>query len=318
VITSSAIQPGLDQVLTGQVKDERHARIFANSEILDEQEFTIFHQIVLGFCHTELENQFKFNYRDIDLPDANGRTPLLWAAWRGETQKVKVLLELGADPNKKDLEEFSPLAKAAQSGHLDCVRALVKGGATVTTTTYWGLAPIHLACQNVLKGLRVVEYLLAHGATATATTPGGGTPLHFACNRGATSIVSLLLKHGVDIDVRNVSGDSPVMVAAQGGRDDITCLLIDTGARLDFQSNDGLNIVHFVVFGGSVRTFEALTKAVNDGRLPAVSMKAQHEGHGIKHCFGNCRRLRASGDSGNTPEETNMFQHLLDAVDDIK
>jgi hypothetical protein len=59
------------------VKDEQHARIFANSKILDEQEFTILHQIVLGFCHTELKMQFKLNYRDIDLPDANGRTPLL-------------------------------------------------------------------------------------------------------------------------------------------------------------------------------------------------------------------------------------------------
>jgi ankyrin repeat protein len=53
------------------------------------------------------------------------------------------LLELGADPNEKDIEGFSPLAKAAQSGYLDCVHALVDGGATVTTTTYWGLEPIH-------------------------------------------------------------------------------------------------------------------------------------------------------------------------------
>lgn len=206
------------------MKDEQHARIFANSEILDEQESTIFHQIVLGFCHTELEKQFKFNYRDIDLPDVNGRTPLLWAAWRGKSQKVRILLELGADPNKKDIEGFSPLAKAAQSGYLDCVRALVDGGATVTTTIYWGLEPIHLACQNALKGLRVVEYLLVHGATATATTPSGGTQLYFACNRGAISIVKLLLNYGVDVHVRNVSGDSPVMVAAQGRRDDITYL----------------------------------------------------------------------------------------------
>lgn len=316
-LNNTAIQPGLDWVLSGQVNDEHHTRIFANNEILDEQEFTVFHQIVLGFCHTELENQFKFNYRDVDLPDANRRTPLLWAAWRGDIQKVRVLLELGADPNKKDLQGYGPLAKAAEAGHLECVRALVNGGATVTTKSDPGFEPIHLACENSSEGLRIVKYLLAHGSTATTLGPGGWTPLHCACYRGATSIISLLLKHGVDIDIQNELGVSPVMAAAQIGHDDITCLLIDIGARLDFQSNDGLNLVHFVVIGGSARTLETLTRAVHDGRLPVVSLESQHEGHGIKHCFEICRPLEASG-TDTTAEEKDMFQRLLDAFDGLK
>lgn len=296
------------------MKDEHNTRIFANNEILDEQDFTIFHQIVLGFCHTELEKQFKFSYREIDLPDVNNRTPLLWAAWRGDIKKVRVLLELGADPNKKDLEGYSPLAKAAQAGHFECVRALVEGGATVNTKTVWD---VHLISPTVSNGLRIAEYLLAHGSTATAPSHRGWTPLHCACYCGATSIVSLLLKHGVDIDIQNELGDSPVMVAAQIGHDDITCLLIDMGARLDFQSNDGLNLVHFVVIGGSARMLEALTRAVHDGRVPVVSLESQHEGHGIKHCFEICRPLEAFG-FDTTAKEKDMFQRLLDAFDGLK
>lgn len=312
---SSAIQPGLDLVLTGRLEDELHTRIFASSEIIDEQDFSIFHQIVLGFCHSELEKQFKSNYRDVDLPDANGRTPLLWAAWRGEAQKVRILLELGASSNKVDLEGYSALARAAQSGHLDCVRILIDGGAMVTMTTSWGLEPIHLACQNPLNGLNIVKYLLAHGATAITTTPGAGTPLHFASNRGATSIVKLLLKHGADINARNVSGDSPVMTALQGRHNETTCLLIRMGARLDFQSDDGLNMLHYAAFGGGVRSWEALTEAARDGRLSGISVGTQHEGHVVQQCLVDCRRLRSRGGSGITAEEIDMFQRLLDAVD---
>lgn len=39
---------------------------------------------------------------DIDKPDYNGITPLMWAAREGSVKTVELLLQLGADPSRKD------------------------------------------------------------------------------------------------------------------------------------------------------------------------------------------------------------------------
>ncbi|KAF2645322.1 ankyrin, partial [Massarina eburnea CBS 473.64] len=130
---------------------------------------------------------------DVNTTDANGRTPLYWAAWRGDVSNVKELISHGANVNIEDYEGFAPLARAAQAGHLSTVRVLLRANALIdTTTSSWGYQPIHLACENEPNGHKIVKELLDKGANLNAYSRGSGTPLHNAANRGSLETITLL------------------------------------------------------------------------------------------------------------------------------
>lgn len=73
----------------------------------------------------------------VDSTDGiTGRTPLYYAAARGQGEAVKSLLKFGADPNSLSKEpgygttfRYTPLHPAAQKGHAAVVSALLKRGA---------------------------------------------------------------------------------------------------------------------------------------------------------------------------------------------
>jgi len=60
--------------------------------------------------------------------DAHDRTPLHWAAYKGATDAVRLLLVLGADPGATDDEGATPLHWAALRGHRDACLLLVRAG----------------------------------------------------------------------------------------------------------------------------------------------------------------------------------------------
>ena len=65
---------------------------------------------------------------------SSGATLLHYAAKYGKVDRVRALLERGADVNAKDEDDQTPLHWAAQSGHVDCVRALLERGADVNVS----------------------------------------------------------------------------------------------------------------------------------------------------------------------------------------
>ena len=65
----------------------------------------------------------------IDTRDMMGRTALLYAATGPFPETVRILLDKGAEPNVVDSDEhFSPLMHAAAEGHLDVVKILMEAG----------------------------------------------------------------------------------------------------------------------------------------------------------------------------------------------
>ena len=56
---------------------------------------------------------------------------LMKASESGHLQCVDILLKVGADVNKPDVENYTPLLKVSQNGHHQCIEALLKAGAFV-------------------------------------------------------------------------------------------------------------------------------------------------------------------------------------------
>ena len=56
----------------------------------------------------------------------------MWAADNGHTEVVKILIKNGAAPNTQDLDVWTALMKAVYKKHVEIVQTLIKNGAVQT------------------------------------------------------------------------------------------------------------------------------------------------------------------------------------------
>ena len=168
---------------------------------------------------------------DIDYNTERERTPLYLAAWYAQSSIVQILLNAGADPNKKAKEwpMATPLVIATEYGHLNVVKMLLDGGALPNIEISYGFTCLHLAVREEHND--VLKLLLEKGANpnaATAMKKGqypGCTPLHIAARKGNKDGVRCLLNSWANPNMADQHGLTPLNWAIQGGHMDIAYLL---------------------------------------------------------------------------------------------
>jgi hypothetical protein len=102
----SAFHYAWDSILTdtstdtsNSVQKQRLLELFPQEEGgLDERQFTRLHKCVLHLIGTEIDQELEISTALIDVQDNIGRTPLYWAARRGDAHAVKLLIQNGANP----------------------------------------------------------------------------------------------------------------------------------------------------------------------------------------------------------------------------
>jgi ankyrin repeat protein len=134
---------------------------------------------------------------DVKARTDAGCTALNGAAIAGNAGIVKLLLDHGADPNiryeePETIGDFqTPALNAAWHGHADCLRVLMDHGANINIHG----GPFErspLLCAATTGSEETIRLLLAKGANAEAQDWLGETPLDWAKLRGETSIARLL------------------------------------------------------------------------------------------------------------------------------
>nr|CCC93143.1 putative ankyrin repeat protein [Trypanosoma congolense IL3000] len=95
-----------------------------------------------------LSAQEKGQKIDIDALDADGWTPLHYAADRGFVAVVEKLVEEGANVNCRDQMRRTPLHLAAGRGQVDVVKRLLKVGASCAMKNAAGQTPLQCAVTN--------------------------------------------------------------------------------------------------------------------------------------------------------------------------
>jgi ankyrin repeat protein len=192
-------------------------------------------------------------------------TALHLAALRNQHAALRLLIERGADPNRRDFpDNAAPLHFAAAHGDLETIRLLVEAGADID-----GKGDDHevgvLGWATCFRDVRqdVAAYLLDHGATLNVWTAIAldraddlramvirepallaarmtrnqhrRTPLHHAVAKNRLRIVQLLLELGADPNVSDATGASALTTASQEAADHgVVASLLAAGARLDF------------------------------------------------------------------------------------
>ncbi len=237
------------------------------------------------------------------LPDG---PDLIGAARADEADRVRALIDGGADVNVRQGDGATPLHWAVHRNNLATARLLLDAGADPNAANDLGATPLWLAAEN--GSARMTELLLDAGADPDRTLAIGETPLMVAARSGATETVARLLDAGANPNAAERERDqTALMWAASQGHAEVAQLLVDAGADLHARSrvweqlentagntntsgnfrmaHGGSTPILFAARAGDVETARVLIDAGADPNDAAASgtstlVIAAHSGHG--------------------------------------
>ena len=220
-------------------------------------------QILLALQHRE--DAVEINQRN--AYDDDGSTLLHYASLQGVTEIVEACLKAAPDDADPNLATFTyesvPLKWAAYKGYTDIVDLLVTHEADLTRRDVFGYTPLQYACLggsptsvSILLGIQIENNLDAANDNQlieditkllalfskdenvnAQDEETGFAPLHLACSMGRIDIVRALLELGANADEPNKEGRTPLFFAAGCGHPDIIDLLLEWGAYLHVTTN---------------------------------------------------------------------------------
>jgi ankyrin repeat protein/fermentation-respiration switch protein FrsA (DUF1100 family) len=180
---------------------------------------------------------------------------LLEAVKEGDTDKLKTLIERGADPNAKDILGSPALIGAACAGHTEMVETLLSAGADVN----------------------------AKGALVDSTA------LICACSEGHAETVKALLAAGADVNAKNEYGQSALYLGAQGCHIDSVKALLAAGANVNAKTMNGNTALQVAELMGCQKAVQLLKQgavaAYIEGkvyRAPIVTPKPEKSREPVK------------------------------------
>jgi uncharacterized protein len=152
---------------------------------------------------------------DVNSRDPKGQTALHLALRDASPRVLEALWKSPAlDVNVPNANAETPLMFAALRGQLDWVERLLGRGAKLH---HEGWSPIHYAATG--PEVRVVRLLLDRGAPVEPRSPLGHTPLMMAARWGSEASVELLLSRGANPKLVNDDKLDAIELARLSGRD---------------------------------------------------------------------------------------------------
>jgi ankyrin repeat protein len=171
----------------------------------------------------------------VDIRDEkSGATAMMAAAGGGKIDTVRLLLDRGANPNARSFADWSALMYAAAFGatHFPVTALLVERGAEVNAQNNLGNAPLQLVAHNS-GDTDTVIFLLDKGAKIDAQARDGWTALIDAIDTNHVTAAKILIERGANVNIAAQTGWTALMAAALKNQGDVAAMLIAKGADVN-------------------------------------------------------------------------------------
>jgi len=148
--------------------------------------------------------------------------------------RVRVAQEIDADSAYLTAESgfgWTPLHFAAYAGNLEVAKLLLDRGAPIDrrANTKFRNTPLQVSLLTAQE--EMASMLVARGADVRIEQDGGFTALHEAAQIGSEKLIALLLDAGADPNSRGQDGRTPLTMARKSGHSAAAKLLQSRGAR---------------------------------------------------------------------------------------
>ena len=171
-----------------------------------------------------------------------------------------LLLKHGAEVNKRDKGNQTPLHLAIRRNRFRLAGILIEHGADAIAENNEGQTPLHILSESDIDDETDVHHvldhallLLKHGAEVNKRDKDKETPLHLAIRWDWFKLAEILLKHGADVNAENNQGMTPLHILSKSGIKhegdilDHAMLLLKHGADVNKQDNGNETSLHIAI-----------------------------------------------------------------------
>lgn len=198
----------------------------------------------------------------VNATSKDGNTCAHIAAMQGSVKVIEELMKFdrsGVISARNKLTDATPLQLAAEGGHADVVKALVRAGASCTDENKAGFTAVHLAAQNGHG--QVLDALKSTNSLRITSKKLGLTPLHVAAYYGQADTVRELLT-SVPATVKSEpptgqslfgelgaeSGMTSLHLAAFSGNENVVRLLLNSaGVQVEAATTENVSSLYFLI-----------------------------------------------------------------------
>ena len=286
---TTALDLAYNQICTPTFDKARRKRLqsmFDDEAWLEQKQFNILHKVILHLTRPEriLKYELQTSTRDIDVPDADGRTPISWAAARSDYQSSVSLLGFGADVNRADKDGNSPIHYACKAPDcsVDLLSALLCAGASASKRNRWGQTPLswvaffqddpELAKVLLTCPLVSLDDVDNHGSTLTGNAA-------FNCK---PNMLRFLLEAGSNPNVPAYDSCVDLIDCISRNNHKSLAILLQTASECpvdaDYKDDADETCLHYLARRANPETASIFLKAVQDGQIDVSSLNTAQFG----------------------------------------
>lgn len=162
----------------------------ANLDIADMYGSTPLIGSICNSFNSSIFEKLIANKADVNLTDDFGSNPLMEAAYQGNFEALKILINYTSDIDAQNNHGRTALSLSTSEGHYECIEALVKVGVNLDLTSENGESALHFASAN--NDGNVVKMILDAGIDVSIKDKWGNTALSVAQsnhNQTATDLI---------------------------------------------------------------------------------------------------------------------------------